>query len=138
MKNLRPPAGPALLMRFGSVGIVATVIYAALASALMSEKWLSWSPVQASLVAYSAAALFSYFAHKAVTFMSRGQHRREAPRFLLLTATGLVVAYCTPALLTGFLGLPGIVPILITCIAIPVVNLIVLGRWVFAAGMTGR
>jgi putative flippase GtrA len=130
--------GPMLLMRFGLVGIAATALYAALASVLMSPKWFGLSAVRASLAAYAAAALFSYLAHKGVTFMSRGRHRAEAPRFLLLTATGLAVAYGAPALLTGMLGLPGIVPVLVTCIAIPVLNLIVLGRWVFAPRTSSR
>jgi putative flippase GtrA len=130
--------GSRLLMRFGLVGIAATALYAVLAHVLMSREWTALSAVRASLAAYAAAALFSYFAHKAVTFMSRGRHRREAPRFLLLTAIGVAVAYGAPALLTDRLGLPGIVPIVVTCVAIPVLNLIVLGRWVFAPRTSGR
>jgi ribose/xylose/arabinose/galactoside ABC-type transport system permease subunit len=36
--------------------------------------------------------------------------------------------------LTGVLGLPAAVPFLLACVVIPVVNYIVLGRWVFASG----
>jgi putative flippase GtrA len=124
--------GPKLLMRFGLVGIAATALYAALAIVLMNREWAGLTAVQASLAAYTAAALFSYIAHKSVTFMSHGRHRTEAPRFLLLTTTGLAAAYIAPALLTGMLGLPGIVSVLVTCILIPVLNLLVLHRWVFA------
>jgi putative flippase GtrA len=116
-------------MRFGLVGIAATALYAALAIVFMR---IGLATVQASLAAYAGAALFSYLAHKSVTFMSLGRHRTEAPRFLLLTATGLAVAYLAPALLTGVFGLPGIVPVLVTCILIPALNLLVLDRWVFA------
>ena len=116
-------------MRFGLVGIAATTLYAALAIVFMR---VGLATVQASLAAYAATALFSYLAHKSVTFMSLGRHRTEAPRFLLLTATGLAVAYLAPALLTGLFGLPGIVPVLVTCILIPALNLLVLDRWVFA------
>jgi putative flippase GtrA len=130
--------GPMLLIRFGLVGSAATALYAALASVLMSREWIGLSAVRASLAAYVAAALFSYLAHKAVTFMSREPHRTEAPRFLLLAVTGLAVAYCAPALLTGILGLPGIVPVLVTCIVIPVLNLVVLRRWVFMPRTSGR
>jgi putative flippase GtrA len=124
--------GLKLLMRFGLVGIAATVLYAALAMVFMNWEWVGLATVQASLAAYAGAALFSYLAHKSVTFMSLGRHRTEAPRFLLLTATGLAVAYLAPALLTGMFGLPGIVPVLVTCILIPALNLLVLDRWVFA------
>jgi GtrA-like protein len=67
-----------LLIRFGLVGIAATALYAALASVLMSREWIGLSAVRASLAAYVAAALFSYLAHKAVTFMSREPDRTEA------------------------------------------------------------
>ena len=118
------------LLRFGLVGVAAPARYAGLATLFMSR--IGLDPVPASLAAYAAAALFSYLAHKSATFMSRGLHRTEAPRFLLLTAIGLAVAYAAPAVLTGVLGLPGIVPVLVTCVLIPALNLIALDRWVFA------
>lgn len=124
--------GPKLLIRFGLVGIAATALYATLATILMNREWFGLTAVQASLAAYAAAALFSYVAHKSATFMSRGRHRTEAPRFLLLTAMGFAVAYMAPALLTGVLRLPAIIPVLVTCILVPVLNLLVLDRWVFA------
>lgn len=130
-------AGLKLLARFGLVGIAATVLYAALAIGLVESKWIGFSPVQASLAAYAAAAVFSYFAHKSVTFMSNGSHRSEAARFLLLTATGFAVAYAAP-LLTAKLGLPPIIAILLTCLLVPGVNLLMLDRWVFAQRGSGE
>jgi putative flippase GtrA len=125
-------SGLKLLTRFGLVGIAATVLYAALAIAFVKWERIGFTPVQASLGAYAAAALFSYLAHKSITFMSSGSHRSEAPRFLLLTAAGFAVAYAVPALLTAQLGLPPIIPVLATCLLIPTVNLFVLDRWVFS------
>ncbi|MER8436696.1 GtrA family protein [Mesorhizobium sp. M1312] len=131
-------AGLKLLARFGVVGIAATTLYTVLAIALVESRWIGFSPVQASLAAYAAAAVFSYLAHKSVTFMSNGSHRSEAARFLLLTATGFAVAYAAPALLTAKLGLPPIIGILVTCLLIPAVNLLMLDRWVFAQRRPGR
>ncbi|RWK35975.1 GtrA family protein [Mesorhizobium sp.] len=125
-------AGLKLLARFGLVGIAATSLYAVLAIGLVKSKWIGLTPVQASLAAYAAAAVFSYLAHKSVTFMSNGSHRSEAARFVLLTATGFAVAYATPVLLTAKLGLPPIIAILVTCLLVPAVNLLMLDRWVFA------
>lgn len=130
--------GLKLLARFGLVGIAATILYAALAIGLVKSEWIGFSPVQASLAAYAAAAVFSYLAHKSVTFMSSGSHRSEAARFLLLTATGFAVAYAAPALLTAKLGLPPIIAILVTCLLIPAVNLLMLDRWVFAQHRPGQ
>ncbi|KUM25087.1 polysaccharide synthesis protein GtrA [Mesorhizobium loti] len=131
MRDHRPAAGMRLLVRFGSVGIVATILYAALAAFFARSEWIGLAPVEASFAAYAAAALFSYLAHKSFTFMSAGPHRSEAPRFLLLTLTGLAVAYAAPSLLTVNLGLPFVVPVLVTCVVIPALNLLVLDRWVF-------
>ncbi|MER9657419.1 GtrA family protein [Mesorhizobium sp. M0152] len=114
------------------VGIAATILYAALAAAFVKSERLGFSPVEASLAAYAAAALFSYLAHRSKTFMSSGPHRSEAPRFLVLAAIGLAIACGAPALLTAKLGLPLIFPIVITCLLVPAINFVVLDRWVFA------
>ncbi|RWQ38203.1 MAG: GtrA family protein [Mesorhizobium sp.] len=130
--------GLKLLARFGLVGIAATILYAVLATVLVKSEWIGVTPVQASLAAYAAAAVFSYLAHKSVTFMSSGSHRSEAARFLLLTAIGFGMAYAVPALMTMKLGLPPIIAILVTCLLIPAVNLLMLDRWVFAQREPGR
>ncbi|TIL83126.1 MAG: GtrA family protein [Mesorhizobium sp.] len=132
MPEHRFTAGVKFLARFGSVGIAATILYAVLAAVFARADRIGFTPVQASLAAYAAAALFSYLAHKSFSFMSAGPHRSEAPRFLLLSATGLGVAYAAPTLFTVMLGLPLFVPILLTCLVIPALNLIALDRWVFA------
>ncbi|MDX8466006.1 GtrA family protein [Mesorhizobium sp. VK23B] len=132
MRDHRRVAGLRLLARFGTVGIIATILYAVLAAFFSRAGWIGLAPVEASFVAYAAAALFSYLAHKFFTFMSAGSHSAEAPRFLLLTLTGLAVAYAAPILLTVKLGLPFVVPVLVTCLVIPALNLLVLDRWVFA------
>ena len=136
-KHLIAGFGLQLLTRFGLVGILATAIYAILATLLVQREWIGLTAVQASLAAYGVASVFSYLAHKSVTFMSRGSHRREGPRFLLVTSVGLAVAYSMPALLTGFLGLPAIIPVLVTCVFIPAFNLLILNRWVFAERESG-
>ncbi|RRH97193.1 GtrA family protein [Mesorhizobium tamadayense] len=128
----RAVAGAKLLARFASVGLVATILYAVLTAVFAGSDWLGLAPVEASLAAYAAAALFSYLAHRSFTFMSAGSHRSQGPRFLLLTIAGLAVAYAAPSLLTVTLGLPLAVPILVTSLAIPALNLLMLDRWVFA------
>ncbi|RUV41137.1 MAG: GtrA family protein [Mesorhizobium sp.] len=127
----RRVAGTKLLGRFASVGLVATILYAVLTTIFARSNWLGLAPVEASLAAYAAAALFSYLAHKSFTFMSAGSHRSQAPRFVLLTIAGLAMAYAAPYLLTVTFGLPLAVPVLLTSLAIPALNLLVLDRWVF-------
>lgn len=119
-----------LLARFGAVGLSATVLYAVLA--YVFGQGAHFAPVRASLAAYAVAAAYSYVAHKIVTFMSPGPHRSEAPRFVVATAAGFAIAYLAPAVLVGWLGLPPALPIVLTSLLVPVVNFILLSRWVFA------
>lgn len=133
----RPGAGrigPALLSRFALIGVGATVLYGVLALVLAR----ALAPVQASVAAYAVATLFSYLGHKFVTFMSDGAHRTEAPRFLMLSAVGFAIATVLPALFTNLLGWPPIVAVIATCIVVPLLNLLVLDRWVFAGRDAGR
>lgn len=116
------------LSRFAAIGILSTVLYAALALAFNG---LGVEATGASVLAFVFAAIFSYSGHKYVTYVSGGRHAFELPRFLVLSAAGLAVVSMLPALLTGVLGLPAVVPILLACIVVPTVNYVVLGRWVF-------
>lgn len=113
---------------------MATGLYAAVALCL---SFCGLRVTLASFAAYLTAALFSYAGHKYFTFVSEGAHLFEAPRFILLTLVGLAVSLLLPALLSGLLGLPAQVPIVATCILIPLVNYVVLRHWVFAGAHTG-
>jgi putative flippase GtrA len=118
--------------RFALIGAMSTLIYAVCAFVLSGAADAPvLPPVAASIGAYAVAAIFSYAGHKYFTFVSRGAHALELPRFLTLTALGLLIAMAAPILLSGMLGLPPAVPILVTCAAVPVVNYVVMGRWVF-------
>lgn len=116
------------MSRFAAIGIIATVLYAALALAFTR---LGVAATGASVLAFMLAAVFSYAGHKYVTFVSGGRHVFELPRFLVVSAAGLAVVSVMPAVLTGMLGFPAAVPILLACVVIPAINYVVLGRWVF-------
>ncbi len=89
-------------------------------------------PAAASLFAYAVAATCSYLGHKFFTFMSGGSHAFEAPRFAVLTGFGLALSYLFPAIVSGQFGMPVAIAIFLTCVLIPVINYVVLGRWVFS------
>ena len=120
--------------RFALVGIAATAIYAAGAFLLSGGFGPAMLPAAAaSVAAYVVAGLFSYGGHKYFTFVSGGNHLFEAPRFIVLTAVGLGISALLPVILVDGLLLPPLVPIIATCVAVPVVNYVVLDRWVFAS-----
>jgi putative flippase GtrA len=109
------------------VGLMATAVYAAGAFALS----FTMPAATASVTAHAIAAIFSYCGHKYLTFGSDETHTIEAPRFLALTATGLMIAWGFPLVLTDGLGFPALVSIGACCLFVPVFNYIVLNRWVF-------
>lgn len=123
------------LSRFLLIGAASTALYAVLALAFSSVQGIGVTV--ASILAFGIAAIFSYAGHKYITFVSGGAHRFELPRFLVLTAVGLVVVTALPALLSGYFGLPAALPVLLACLAIPAVNFVVLGKWVFATATRG-
>ena len=120
------------LSRFALIGGAATLIYAVCAALLTTGGTPILPAAAGSFAAYAIAALFSYAGHKYFTFVSRGAHRFEAPRFLALTAAGLCFSWMLPALMVGGLQAPPLAPIVATCVVVPAVNYFVLGRWVFS------
>ncbi|RWX68797.1 GtrA family protein [Mesorhizobium sp. M4B.F.Ca.ET.089.01.1.1] len=121
------------ISRFAVIGGASTLVYAVCALALSrgGTGTAMLPATAASVVAYAIAGLFSYAGHKYFTFMSAGAHAFELPRFALLNAMGLATAIALPVVLTERLGMPAAIPIVLTCIVVPLVNYIVLRRWVF-------
>ncbi len=120
---------PWRLLRFGLVGIVATVLYAVFA-------WLFTVPaglpaVVASILAYCLGALFSYSAHRRITFRSDRPVMQEVPRFAGVSLIGWIVAILSPLILTNGWGLPPVVAIVFASVAVPVLSFIGLERFVF-------
>lgn len=127
-----PAVAMSEFMRFGVIGIIATALYGALATVLTEWDWAGIEATSASVVAYLVAAIFSYLSHKSITFLSTRSHRVEGPRFVALTLAGLAVAFLAPVMLTDILGLQPIFAILFTCVVVPMMNFVVMDRWVFA------
>lgn len=119
------------LIRFLMTGVGATLLYALLAAMFSAGRPIMMDPVAGSVIAYAVASAFSYAGHKYFTFSSGGAHRFEAPRFVVLTLLGLAISFAFPAILSGKLGLPAQIPIVLTCLFVPVVNYVVLRHWVF-------
>jgi putative flippase GtrA len=120
----------ARLVRFGSVGIAATLLYAAVAWSLTAGARIGAAP--ASVLAYGLAGMFSYLGHKRFTFRSSAAHAAEAPKFIVASMLGAGVATAAPLVLTDRLGLPPIVAIAFACVVIPLMNYLILDLLVFA------
>lgn len=123
------------LGRFVGVGAVSTLLYAALG--LTFSHALGASALCSTIAAYSLCAVFSYVAHRRITFRSERAHVAAVPRFAVTTLCGFSIA-------TGLTvwgeraGLPYAVAVAAACVIVPAFNFIVLDRLVFSAAMQER
>lgn len=115
------------LAAFATIGAAATLGYALIAGSLT---FFGLKPVLASLIAYGICACWSYLGHKWFTFGSAAPHRVEAPRFLVVTTVGVLVAAGMPLLFTNLFGSPYFA-VLATCILVPVISFVASQRFVF-------
>ncbi|KAB0682636.1 GtrA family protein [Aureimonas leprariae] len=129
------PQAPAEALRFAGVGLLATALYAALAS--WGTASLDLPPAMASLFAYALAGVFSYFAHRRVTFRSNLRHRETSPRFALLSVSGYAIALAAPILLVDMAGLPAPVAFAFVSLAVPALNFLLMRRLVFRSAAHG-
>lgn len=132
-KPAAAPSGlPALVARFGRfvlVGGTVTLIYAVLS--LLFHAKFGLPPVSASFAANIIAAVFSYLGHRLYTFYSNRPHREAVASFAVLTLVGFGFSIFTPWVLTSTFGLPMIIPVAVTSIAVPMFNFLVMGKLVF-------
>ncbi|RAZ91584.1 GtrA family protein [Mesorhizobium hawassense] len=122
---------PARVLRFAAIGGLSTLIYATGALILSDQHSFGMPAVIASVVAYCTAAVFSYWGHRLVTFMSDGAIGFEAARFACATAVGFLLSVGLATVLTDIAGLPPSVPVILACIMVPILNFIILRRFVF-------
>lgn len=125
------------VMRFGVVGLCATMLYVSLAF-FFATTFAQLPSVAAAVAAYLLAGLFSYLAHKVFTFASDGRHRREAPRFAVVSLAGFAMAALLPLILHDLMGLSLVIPVMLTATLVPVMNFVALRWFVFDQGATGE
>jgi putative flippase GtrA len=119
----------ARLVRFGIVGLLAALVYAAVTALLVSRYGVA--PLTASLAGYAAALPFSFLGHRGFSFRSEGRAASEAPRFLVgqainLTVTVLAMRGATAALHVSYLW-----GVAATIVLAPLANFLLMHFWVF-------
>lgn len=124
---------PARILRFAAIGGVSTLIYAVLTLALSARQGFGLPATTGSIAGYGAGAVFSYCGHRFVTFMSDGAVGFEIVRFACATAIGFLLSVGLAVILTDVAGLPPLVPVAIASVLVPVLNFIILRKFVFVA-----
>jgi len=120
------------LARFGLIGLVATLGYSVTAWELTSRT--TWSPVTASVIAYSFAGVFSYFGHRMFSFRSKNSIMYEIPRFVITVIIGYSISSIFPYIFTIKIGTHPSVAIIAVSLMIPLFNFLFMKKYVFIKG----
>lgn len=124
---VRSPALTARLIRFGAVGGITSAAYALIVAALAPDT----GEALAAALAYLALLPVNYLGHRRATFRSRAPSRPELLRYLAVHAA--TMATCTAVMhgVTAGLGQSHWAGSAIIVIMAPVLNFVLLHRWVF-------
>jgi putative flippase GtrA len=119
----------ARIARFGFVGVLATLVYAAVTSAIV-EAGLG-IPIAASIVGYLAAAIVSYFGHLRFSFAVEAEHEVFAWRFLVVAAAAFAANILVFYLFGTVLGASYRISVAMVAMLMPIVSYVLNRFWVF-------
>ena len=118
------------IVTFGIIGVLATATHVAVFAALVEAGRVA--PVLASVPAFLAALLLSYFANHHWTFGARGAHATHMPRFTAVSILGLclntAITYGVVDVLGWWYGIALAAVILI----VPAFTFLLNRRWTYA------
>lgn len=119
----------ALVLRFIGAGLLSTATYFILANAglLLTDI----APATVSFLAYCGGIIVSYIAQSRYTFRAGRDSSAQITRFLVLSATGLIISHSAIVFTENVLSLPAFYGTIGVCIIIPVFNFLVMKLWVF-------
>jgi putative flippase GtrA len=118
------------MVRFGSVGGLATVVHVIVA-VLMRDAF-SVSPLQANLAGFCSALFLSYFGHAYLTFGTTLKGSRQFLRFLFVAVSGLAVSTTTVWCLNIKLALPFEFAMAAVAVLVPAASYVAMRFWVFS------
>ena len=127
-------------LRFGSVGLVATVVHV-LAFVTLIEL-AATSPLLANLLAFALAVLVSFGGHRRWTFRPEAagpRHPKAALlKFILVALLGLTLNSLAVYLITELLDLSYRYALLVMIGIVPLIVFLLSKHWVFAGSAAGR
>lgn len=125
MKQLVSEVGT--LMRFGGVGVAATLVHLAVAGASF-WLWPTISPFIANLLAFLVAFQVSFWGHRHFTFRRNG----KGHRFFVLALAGFALNNGVLGALLAATSLDGFVAIVLATFTVPLLMYIAARFWAFA------
>ena len=124
------------LLRFGGVGVIATLAYVVAYSVLQLA--LSVEAVFASALAYGVGMAVSWLGQSRWTFGRETVTRSSLPKFVGLSLLGLIVATVAVWVARDVLGIAPVWGAVVTCGLIPLASFAVMNLWVFVSGPEAR
>ncbi len=117
------------LRRFVVVGVAVTATLVAMSVLLIELLGLG---VQAgTFVAFSCALSLSYLLNRAWTYQTRGRHRRQLPRFAVVSLAGYGLNAAIMALVTELLGMHYLIGIAVVVMVLPSLSFLSHRYWTF-------
>lgn len=116
-------------LRFGVVGVLNGLVYAAVTSALVVG--LGMAPVPASVLGYCASVPLGFLGHRRFAFRSDGHWSAEAARFAFTQALNITVTALSMQAATQWLGGAYYWGMAAAVVLVPIANFLVLNLWVF-------
>ncbi|WP_136067486.1 GtrA family protein [Modicisalibacter radicis] len=115
------------LVRFGGVGVFATLVHLAVAAAVFWF-WASISPFLANVLAFLVAFQVSLWGHRRFTFRRRG----HSGRFFLVAVAGFAANNGILASLLATTSISGLSAVAISTLLVPLVMFLAARLWAFA------
>ena len=118
------------ILRFGGVGIMATVVHVVVA--MLMHGTVGLAPVPANFAGFTGALLLSYLGHARYTFGVGPGDGGQFLRFLFVALVGLATSTGTVWVLDTRLGVDFGVSMAVVAVLVPAVTYLALRFWVFA------
>ncbi len=117
------------LRRFVVVGVVVTATHVAMS--VLSIELLGLGVQAGTFVAFSCALSLSYLLNRAWTYQARGRHRRQLPRFAVVSFAGYGLNAAIMALVTNLFGLSYLFGIAVVVMVLPSLSFLSHRYWTF-------
>jgi len=117
------------IIRFGSVGSVATVLHVILA--MMTREAFNIVPLAANFTGFVGAILFSYIGHARFTFRQTVNQSDQFLRFIIAGLVSLGTSSFLVWILNSVLGIDFGVAMIAVAVVVPMMTYLVLRFWVF-------
>ena len=117
------------IIRFGMVGVAATLTHIAVANAALA--FLIVSPYASSAVGFAVAFAVSYLGHYHFTFAKDSGHGQSLPRFFLVALTGFLGSLLVLKVIAAPGAIPQAVSLTLSILVIPGLTYLAARVWAF-------